>query len=99
MAKNKNQHRRAIDWEVGDYVWISTRNLFEDRPSRKLAFKRKGLYKVLKQVEYSYRLKLPLGSDIHNVFAPKLLEKASNNPLPGQEPPRPDGDIIAREKE
>ena len=99
MAKNKNQHRRAIDWEVGDYVWISTRNLFEDRSSRKLAFKRKGPYKVLKQVGHSYRLELPLGSDIHDVFAPELLEKASNNPLPGQEPPRPDGDIIAGEKE
>ena len=37
MVKSVNQHRRPIDWEVNDKVYLSTKNLKSYRPSRKLA--------------------------------------------------------------
>ena len=37
MSKNVNQHRRPIDWEVGDQVYLLTKNLKNYRPSQKLA--------------------------------------------------------------
>jgi hypothetical protein len=48
-----------------------------------------GPFEVLEQVGHSYRLKLPPGSRIHNVFAPNLLCKDTQDPLPGQEAPKP----------
>jgi hypothetical protein len=39
-------------------------------------------------------LKLPPGSRIHDVFAPDVLIKAPEDPLPGQDPPKPSGTAI-----
>jgi hypothetical protein len=50
-------------------------------------------------VGHSYRLKLPNGSTIHDVFAPDVLSKDPNNPLPGQQPPEPPPNIIEGKKE
>jgi len=86
-----NQHRRKIDWEVGDKVYLDTQNLASERPSRKLSDKWMGPFTVLEQVGSSYRLELPKGSRIHDVFAPNLLCKDPQDPLPGQEPPKPPG--------
>jgi len=99
MAKSVNQHRRKIDWKVGEKVYLSARNLKSDRPSRKLDDQWKGPYEILDQVGNSYRLKLPEGSRIHDVFAPDVLTKDRNDPLPGQERPRPGGEIIAGQEE
>jgi hypothetical protein len=99
MAKSVNQHRRKIDWKVGDRVYLSAKNLKEDRPSRKLSDQWKGPYRILEQVGNSYRLKLPRGSTIHDVFAPDVLTKDPNNPLPGQESPKPSGKVIAGHEE
>ncbi|KAH7554700.1 hypothetical protein BM1_07361 [Bipolaris maydis] len=86
-----NRHRRPIDWKVGDQVFLDTRNLNLGRPSRKLSDKWEGPFKVLEQVGNSYRLQLPEGSRILDVFAPELLCKDPQDPLPGQEAPKPPG--------
>jgi hypothetical protein len=99
MEASVNQHRRAINWTVGDKVYLSTRHLKNERPSRKLADQWTGPFKILEQVGHSYRLDLPKGSRIHDVFAPDVLMKDPNNPLPGQEPPEPPGEVIAGEQE
>ena len=91
MRSAVNQHRRPIDWDVGDMVYLDTRNLAVSRPSRKLSDKWEGPFKVLEEVGHSYRLELPPGSKIHNVFAPNLLCKDPQDPLPGQEAPKPPG--------
>ena len=31
-----NRHRREVDFQVGDEVWVSTKNWKTQRPSRKL---------------------------------------------------------------
>lgn len=99
MAQSTNPHRRTPDWNVGDKVYLSTKNLKILRPSRKLANKWEGPFEVKEQVGNSYRLALPPGSTIHDVFAPELLMKDPNDPLPGQELPKPTGEIIAGQEE
>jgi predicted aspartyl protease/transposase InsO family protein len=99
MSAAANQHRRAIDWKVGDKVYLSTSNLRSDRPSKKLSAQWTGPFPIIEQVGHSYKLKLPNGSTIHDVFAPDVLSKDPNNPLPGQQPPEPPPDVIEGERE
>lgn len=86
-----NAHRRPVDWKVGDKVWVSTKPWATERPSKKLDQQMAGPYKVLEQVGYSWRVKLPDSIKVHNVFPSDRLRKASEDPLPGQveEPPPP----------
>lgn len=65
-------------------VYLSTKNLHLDRPSRKLAGPFAGPFKVVEQHYHSYRLKLPSSWRIHPVFHARYLRKYPNNPLPGQ---------------
>ncbi len=44
-------------------------------------------------------MKLPRGSLIHDVFTLDVLTKDPNNPLPGQESPKPLGKVIASHEE
>jgi hypothetical protein len=62
MRQVVNRHRRAVDWVVGDKVYLNTRNLAVQRPSRKLSSKWEGPFKVLEQIGNAYRLELPTGS-------------------------------------
>ena len=56
MRSAVNRHRRPVDWDIGDMVFLDTKNLAIDRPSRKLAAKWEGPFKVLEKVGQSYRL-------------------------------------------
>jgi hypothetical protein len=94
MQSVVNRHRRPVDWKVGDMVYVSTKNLASVRPSRKLSDLWEGPFRVLEQVGHSYRLELPKGSQIHDVFAPNVLCKDPQDPLPGQEAPKPVGTPI-----
>jgi transposase InsO family protein len=91
QAIQANKHRRPVDFKVKDKVWVSTKNWTSERPSRKLGYQNEGPYEITEQVGHSYRLKLPEGNQLHNVFAPELLRKDPGDPLPGQhqEPPVP----------
>jgi hypothetical protein len=84
-----NKHRRPVDFTVKDKVWVATKNWTSERPSRKLGYQNEGPYEITEQVGHSYRLKLPEGNQVHDVFAPDLLRKDPGNPLPGQHPEPP----------
>src|ERR1700738_378118 len=91
MAKQANKHRRELDFDVGDYVWVTKKNWKTNRPSRKLGYQMAGPYEVLERVGNAYRLRLPDSIQVHPIFSPDKLRKAAIDPLPGQknEPPLP----------
>ncbi len=41
-------------------------------------------FEIIEQISNSYRLKLPDSIKIYNMFLLDQLQKAANNPLPGQ---------------
>ena len=91
MRRSANRHRKDVDFRVGDYVFLSTKNLRTDRPSRKLDDKWIGPYQILEEHGGAYKLDLPPSIAIHSSFHPSLLRRAPNDALQGQtnDPPRP----------
>ena len=91
MKRHTDKYRKEVFYEVGDQVFLSSKNITTDRPSKKLKDKILGPFPIVKKVRTSYELQLPQTIKVHNVFHPNLLCKDLGNPLPGQiqEPPRP----------
>lgn len=90
-ARDVDSHRRAVNFDVGDYVYVTTKNFLTDRPSKKLDLQMAGPYQILEKVGHSYKVDLPASMKVHKIFSPDKLRKASNNPVPGQkqDPPPP----------
>ena len=86
MSKASNQHRRPVDWAVGDHVYLDMRPFPTTRPSRKLDNPYAGPFKVLAKVFNSWRLELPSTMKVHDVFPSQRLRKAPMDHLPGQLP-------------
>ena len=84
MKRHADRHRREISYEVGDQVFLSSKNIITDRPSKKLEDKMLGPFPIVKKVGTSYELQLPQTMKVHNVFHSNLLRKDPGNPLPDQ---------------
>ena len=80
-----NQKRvEAPPYRVGDYVFVTTKNLQTDRPSRKLDARREGPFRIVKT--YISTVALDMGdSQVTPLFHHSKLTKAPEDPLPGQE--------------
>jgi hypothetical protein len=86
--------RRAEDrtFQEGDQVWLDAQNINTTAPSRTLADRRLGPYRIEKKLSDTvYLLKLPHQMHIHPVFHAALLYPYQENDIPGrnQEPPPP----------
>ncbi|MGL4849713.1 MAG: reverse transcriptase domain-containing protein [Clostridium sp.] len=73
QKRNADKGRREVQFEVGDKVWLSTRNL--NLPgNRKFTPNYAGPYEVLQKIgKVAYLLKLPRDWIIHPVFHVSLL--------------------------
>ena len=60
---------KFVPWKVGDKVWLEGKNLCLWYPTKKLAPRREGLFKVSQVISpLAYHLHLPLTWKIHNLF-------------------------------
>jgi hypothetical protein len=83
QEQNANRHRQpAMQFKVGDKVWLNLKNVKTDRPSKKIDWQH-AKYTITKVISsHAYELDVPRG--IHNRFHVTLLRPAAMNPLPSQ---------------
>ena len=81
-----NQHRQpAPSYQIGDLVWLSSKNITSQRPSPKLDWKKLGPYPIKDIISpYAYKLDLPPSFKVWPVFHVSLLSPAANDPYNGQ---------------
>jgi transposase InsO family protein len=83
---------RAPAWNFreGDKVYLNTRNLRTQRPSKKLDWKFAGPYTIKKKLSpYAYQLDLPSEMKVHPTFHISLLQPSKHEPMARQVPPPP----------
>jgi hypothetical protein len=83
---------KAVNYKVGDLVWLDAGNLTTMRPSKKLDYKRQGPFPVLEVYSNGrYKLQLPCQWRKHPVFNESVLLPYRPSLFPSQkgEPPPP----------
>ena len=70
MTCYADQHRgSAPEYKVGDKVWLSTKDIKINCPSRKLAERQLGPFEIVKVISSNaIKLKLPASFKIHDVI-------------------------------
>ncbi|CRL31343.1 RNA-directed DNA polymerase (reverse transcriptase) [Penicillium camemberti] len=100
QIQQANKHRREEDFDVGDYVFVTTKDWQLDRPNRKLSHLASGPYKIVQKIGNAYKLDLPESIKVHPVFNPSKLRKATAmEPLRGQHVDPPPPVVISEEDE
>jgi len=88
QTENYDQKYKAQQYNMGDEVLLSTKNLKAKQPSRKLTHHFIGPYCIEKIIgRQAYKLTLPTAYRIHSVFHVSLLEpyvrqRGANIPRP-----------------
>ncbi|MBW0468656.1 hypothetical protein O181_008371 [Austropuccinia psidii MF-1] len=84
--KNYADRNRTIppDFQLGDKLWLTSKNIKTTRPTKKLSERCLGPFEVLKKVgSHAYHLKLPLQwKSVHPVFHVSLLEPVMQSNIP-----------------
>ena len=89
---------KAHVFNIGDQVWLSSKDIKIHQPSPKLGPRRLGPFKVIERIgDLDYRLELPDWMRIHNVIHVDRLSPYHENGLPS--PKRPEPVIVDGEEE
>uniref|UniRef100_A0A8C5MFI7 Gypsy retrotransposon integrase-like protein 1 n=1 Tax=Leptobrachium leishanense TaxID=445787 RepID=A0A8C5MFI7_9ANUR len=77
-------------YKIGDLVWLSSKHVTLNCPSRKLGPRFLGPFPIDRVVSSSaVRLRLPVEYKVHPVFHVSLLHPSNPDPFPGRTPSRP----------
>ena len=81
--KYADRSRQDVEqFKTGDSVYISTEHAPSARPSQTLDYRNNGPFKIIEQINpVTYRVALPPGCKMHNVFHVCLFTKAPPNPF------------------
>ena len=85
MIAQVNKHRKSIEYEINNYVWLDRRNIKIVRLSNKLNHKYLEFYSITKKRNQVYELELLETMQIHSIFHFWLLRKNSQNSLSKQQ--------------
>ena len=84
MFKQINKHKKKINYESNDKIFLFSRNIIIDRPFKKFKDKMLKLFSIKEKIEAFYQLQLFDFMKIHDVFHPHLMRKNSDDSLPEQ---------------
>ena len=109
MEKTKETMKRQYDkkthWsqdlKIGEQVWLEARNIQTNWLSKKLDHKRYGPFTIKEKIRQgAYKLELPEGWAIHNVFNEDLLTRCKKVEFASQhKDPASSPDIVNEEEE
>jgi hypothetical protein len=90
MARYYDRSRKdAVEYQVGDKVWLEGKDIKTNRPSKKLEDKRYGPYRITKVISpNAYKLQIPNSMRIHPVFNTVKLRPYLEDPI--AERPQPE---------
>lgn len=94
QAKYYNKKHQQREFQQGDLVLLSAKNLKQKRPSKKLSDKAIGPFRVRKRIgTQAYHLWLPPSYRIHPVFHVSLLKPYQRRPGDASVPEFPVPDL------
>src|SRR6201995_3067919 len=100
QAMIQRQPGKDIEFNVGDQVWLESKNLNIPMETRKFKPKREGPFKILEKLSKRvYKLKLPFQWKIHPVFHSSLLTPYHETQEHGTNFIRPPPDLIDGQEE
>ena len=73
QSNQANKHRKEVSYDIGDKIWLFSKNISTDRLSKKLDYKMIDFFNVIGKKNISLELQLPQAMKIYNVFHPNLL--------------------------
>ena len=100
MAIRNPSNKKFQPYQKNDQVWIEGTHLKTLYPSAKLAPKRYGPFKVLKQLSPAvYEIRIPHQWKVHNMFHANLITPYKETAIHGPNYSQPPPDLVDGEEE